>query len=309
MLLRGPAQDRDPVLWTDSWRVVGQKKASPRSRGEKRRLQKTRVVAHDVDGTERPFGPARRIENDEIEAPWLEALKGALLGAAAFHLKPGELAQHRHDVFSNHMDAVPTETIQREILFSPGERRTRKIHVPNLIGAAGKSTKPDSAGIGEEIENAFPSGVLAHAPTPRTQVEEQERILSVMARRHVIAQAELTPDGLDDGLSAFVGKLGSAVTTTMVPDQRDVQAALLSNNSAKMLDVLGRERLAPRLQQENRPVAIDGEAGASFGHAVKQSIAVGPLRVQLLEQGAAPLDRSEKKFFCRRVYGLGHRFS
>ncbi len=95
----------------------------------------------------------------------------------------------------------------------------------------------------------------------------------------------------------------------MLPDRCDVQAICLSDDSANALDLLGRERLAPRLQQEHWPVAIDSEAGSSFGHAVKQPIAVGPLRVQPLEQGAAPLDRSEKKFFYRRVVlrcGLRH---
>ena len=81
----------------------------------------------------------------------------------------------------------------------------------------------------------------------------------------------------------------------MVPDRCDVMATYLSDDLAKTPDFHGRERLAPRLQQEDRPVAIDGEAGSTFVHAVKQPVAVGPLRVQALEQGAAPLDRSLKK--------------
>ncbi len=86
----------------------------------------------------------------------------------------------------------------------------------------------------------------------------------------------------------------------MVPDESERCAERFFDASRDALEVALFERLTPRLRQQDRTVAVDGEPRRALRDSVKQSIAVGPLPRHPFEERFPPLESGYEEVAFKR---------
>jgi hypothetical protein len=86
----------------------------------------------------------------------------------------------------------------------------------------------------------------------------------------------------------------------VVPDGSERRSESLLDLLAKAVEIALGERLAPRLHQKDRTVAIDGDSRGAFRDTVEQAIAIGPIAREPFEERPPPIERGREEAPIKR---------
>ncbi|RMM48237.1 hypothetical protein ALQ78_05776 [Pseudomonas syringae pv. aptata] len=294
-----------PVLHADFRQIVAADQHAIVCRGQQRRFEQALIVAQQVNGAERALGPGGWIKQDQIILALLQFhVAGQLLAAACGNGQPGQLTDCRKIIRLDELHRRQLR-IERAILATHRQIAFGEVQIAHFTRATGRSTEADAAGVGEQIQHAFPGAVPLDPAAGVAQVEKQQRVLACMPAADPVIEPPFVADMI--GQSRFFSLVHGVMAIharvalrAIVIDQQGIQAQTRVGLFMQRQQGIAIQAGMKALHQQLRAVAVDGQPAGALLAAVKQSIAVRPLPMQLVKQRLAIIEGDAERLIQGR---------